>query len=98
MNKQLLQMFLSVSVSTFVRTERHDFGIRPEPSGGLFAGVRCLGRALARTRRRCAAIAELRAFPDHRLADIGIDRARIPEVVDAMLEQDRPRTGSCQKQ
>ncbi len=100
MNKQLLQVFPSVIVSAFVRTERHDFGIRRERSTNLFAGIRCIGRALAKIRRRRAAMAELRAFPDHRLADIGIDRARIPDVVDAMLEleQDRLRTGSCPKQ
>lgn len=97
MNRQL-QAFPSVTVSTFVRTERHGFGIRPERFGNLFAGIRCTGRALARARRRCVAIAELRALPDLRLADIGIDRARIPEVVDGMLEQDRLRTGARPKQ
>lgn len=97
MNKQL-QAFLSVTVSAFMRTEHRDFGTRPEPSGGLLAGIRCIGHALARTHRRRAAIAELRALPDRRLADIGIDRAQIPEVVDGMLEQDRLRAGACPKQ
>lgn len=35
---------------------------------------------------RRAAIAELRALPDHLLTDIGLDRAAIPSAVDGLLK------------
>jgi len=38
---------------------------------------------------RRAAIAELRALPDHLLADIGLDRAGIPSAVDGMMKNRR---------
>lgn len=38
---------------------------------------------------RRAAIAELRALPDHLLADIGLVRAGIPAAVDGLLKNRR---------
>ena len=42
---------------------------------------------LRRGRRRRLAIAELEAMTDHQLADIGISRAEIPEVVDGLISR-----------
>lgn len=44
---------------------------------------------LVRRRHRRIAITELKRLRDEQLADIGIRRERIPDVVDAMLDSDR---------
>ncbi len=45
-----------------------------------------LVRALAAARRRRQAILELRALDERLLADLGLERAGIPEYVDRLLE------------
>ncbi len=45
--------------------------------------------ALRRGWQRQAAIAALQRLPDWSLSDIGIDRGRIPEAVDALLAKDK---------
>ena len=45
-------------------------------------------RAWRRHRRRIAALHDLEALDDHRLADIGLSRAMIRETVDRLLEQE----------
>jgi uncharacterized protein YjiS (DUF1127 family) len=51
----------------------------------LFGPVRSLFNNLGERRRRAAAIREFERMPGWRLADLGIEPAHIPQVVDAML-------------
>lgn len=51
------------------------------------AGGRVIGH-LRQARRRRRAIHELSALSDARLADIGVPRERIPEVVDGLLRRE----------
>lgn len=48
---------------------------------GVLRGFARLGAGLARSHREAAAMRQLRALDDRLLADIGISRGRIPEVV-----------------
>jgi uncharacterized protein YjiS (DUF1127 family) len=49
--------------------------------------------ALRRRRQRRQAIAELSRMSDWRLADMGIPRDQIAEVVDGLIERDGPAAG-----
>ncbi len=61
-------------------------------AGGLrriLGGLRQLPARWGRWRRRRVAIRELSAMPDALLQDIGVDRGRIPDVVDSHLRHER---------
>ena len=49
---------------------------------------------LKEARRRQAAIAALQRLSSHTLADIGVERGRIAETVDAMMTRDRTAPAS----
>ena len=50
-------------------------------------------RAFANWHQRRRTIAELSALPDNLLADIGVERSRIPALVDSLLADAAERTG-----
>lgn len=47
-------------------------------------------RALRRRHQRNRAVSELRRMSDWRLADLGIPRGQIPEVVDGLIARQGP--------
>lgn len=52
-------------------------------------------RWIAEHRARQSAIRELCAMPGWRLRDVGIERGRIPEVVDGLLARKRAMTAAA---
>lgn len=71
-------------------TIRLDTGIRKDIPGARPAGLANVLAWLRRVRQRRRAIAELARMPDWRLADLGIPRDRIVEVVDGLIEREGP--------
>ncbi len=63
---------------------------------GLASGIRGLYRALKASRDRRRATSELRGLSDRTLRDIGIERAQIPQIVEALLAK-REAEGAPQK-
>lgn len=63
---------------------------RSAPLAGWLDGTRGMLAALRRIRQRRRTISELSRMSDWRLADIGIPRDRIPEVVDGLIARAGP--------
>jgi uncharacterized protein YjiS (DUF1127 family) len=59
-------------------------------TGGLRTWARARLEAFRRYQQRRRAIAELVRMSDWRLADLGIPRERIPEVVDGLIAREGP--------
>jgi uncharacterized protein YjiS (DUF1127 family) len=64
---------------------------RPAPVTGWLDAARGVLAAFRRVRQRRRAINELSRMSDWRLADMGIPRDRIPEVVDGLIAREGPR-------
>jgi uncharacterized protein YjiS (DUF1127 family) len=62
-------------------------------AGGWPAGLKNGLEWLRRVHQRRRAIAELSRMADWRLADLGIPRDRIAEVVDGLIEREGPTAG-----
>ena len=63
---------------------------RPAPVAGWLDAAKGVLAAFRRVRQRRRAIGELARMSDWRLADLGIPRDRIPEVVDGLIARQAP--------
>lgn len=71
-------------------------GVGSRRAGGLRAWASSTLDALRRHQQRRRAIAELTRMSDWRLADLGIPREQIREVVDGMIAREGPSAkGAC---
>lgn len=88
MKTQKLQALLRGGVDDMACSDRSDCDASRGPLQTLIIAVHQTANMLVRWRHRRISIAELRRLRDEQLADIGIRREQIPEVVDAMLDSD----------
>lgn len=87
MNTNTIRIGAELGVETpRVRPQIPDFG-------GLLSWVRGRLAAIRLLRQRRRAIGELARMSDKRLADLGIPRGQIPEVVDGLIARKGPGFG-----
>lgn len=70
--------------------------VRPSSTDRLHTWASQRFAALRRYQQRRGAIAELRRMSDWRLADLGIPRERIVEVVDGLIAREGPEVKGLQ--
>ena len=87
MNTNIMQ----VDAGLEIETPRE--GLRIPDFGGLLTWSKDRLAAVRRLHQRRQAISELGRMSDRRLADLGIPRGQIPEVVDGLIARDGPTVG-----
>lgn len=87
MNTNTIRIGADLGVETSrVRPRIPDFS-------GLLTWAKGRVAAMDRVRQRRRAISELARMSDGRLADLGIPRGQIPEVVDGLIAREGPASG-----